>query len=183
MVETRAYALTVSSPLGALWLCVTERGLCRVTCAAQPGEATLRRLAQRGIASPQAGGHTFLERAATQLREYFAGERRYFTLPLDLRGTAFQRVVWAVLLTIPYGATTTYGDVARMAGSSRAARAVGQAVGANPVAIIVPCHRVLGYDGALTGYGGGLDRKVALLQLEGVLLRERPPEKSVVSSQ
>ena len=183
MVETRAYALTVSSPLGELWLCVTERGLCRVTCAAPPGETVLRRLARRGIASPQTGGHAFLERTATQLREYFAGERRYFTLPLDLRGTAFQRAVWAVLLTIPYGATATYGEVARMVGNSRAARAVGQAVGANPVAIIVPCHRVLGHNGALTGYGGGLERKVALLQLEGVLLRERPPEKSVVSSQ
>jgi methylated-DNA-[protein]-cysteine S-methyltransferase len=101
-----------------------------------------------------------------QLEAYFAGERTAFDVPLDLRGTDFQQLVWRALLEIPYGETRTYGELARAVGRPNAARAVGLANGHNPVGIIVPCHRVIGADGSLTGYGGGLERKRALLALE-----------------
>jgi len=104
--------------------------------------------------------------AVDQLHAYFDGELTEFDLPLQMEGTAFQRQVWDALLDIPYGETTSYGEIARRVGKPGAARAVGLANGQNPVAIIVPCHRVIGADGSLTGYGGGLDRKVTLLQLE-----------------
>jgi methylated-DNA-[protein]-cysteine S-methyltransferase len=104
--------------------------------------------------------------AVTQLEEYFAGERLAFDLPLVLAGTPFQRRVWDVLQTIEYGATRSYGDVAAEIGRLDRIRAVGAAVGRTPVPIIVPCHRVIGADGSLTGYGGGLQRKQALLDLE-----------------
>jgi methylated-DNA-[protein]-cysteine S-methyltransferase len=101
-----------------------------------------------------------------QLDAYFAGERRAFELRLAAEGTPFQRAVWAALVAIPYGATTSYGELARAIGRPAAVRAVGAANGANPIAIVVPCHRVIGKDGTLTGYGGGLPRKQLLLALE-----------------
>jgi len=104
---------------------------------------------------------------ATQLGEYFAGSRRTFDLPLAPRGTPFQRSVWSVLQTIPYGQTWSYLQVARTIGKPSACRAVGAANGANPLPIIVPCHRVIGTNGALTGFGGGIDTKRRLLALEG----------------
>jgi methylated-DNA-[protein]-cysteine S-methyltransferase len=101
-----------------------------------------------------------------QLTEYFAGTRCHFELRLDPRGTPFQQQVWAALCAIPYGETTSYGELARRIGNPRAVRAVGLANGSNPLPIIVPCHRVIGADGTLTGYGGGLDIKQQLLDLE-----------------
>ena len=101
-----------------------------------------------------------------QLREYFAGERTEFELDLGPAGTAFQRSVWDRLVTIPYGETTTYGELARELGDPRKVRAVGTANGRNPIAIVVPCHRVIGADGSLVGFGGGLERKRILLDLE-----------------
>jgi methylated-DNA-[protein]-cysteine S-methyltransferase len=110
-----------------------------------------------------------LAAATVQLAEYFAGERRVFDLPLRATGTAFQKAVWDQLSTIPWGTTTTYGAIATALGMPlSASRAVGAANGANPISIIVPCHRVIGADGTLTGYGGGLPRKSALLRIEGV---------------
>ena len=110
-----------------------------------------------------------LEDVAGQLGEYLAGVRRAFDVPIDLRGTEFQRRVWAQLLDIPYGQTASYGQVANAIGRPRAARAVGAANRQNPIAIIVPCHRVIGSDGRLIGYGGGLWRKEWLLKHEGCL--------------
>ena len=107
-----------------------------------------------------------LSAACRQLDEYFRGARTRFDLPLDPRGTPFQMSVWRALRDIPFGETTTYGSVARQLGAPAATRAVGAAVGRNPISIVVPCHRVLGSDGSLTGYAGGLDRKRALLALE-----------------
>lgn len=104
--------------------------------------------------------------ARAQLAAYFAGALTEFALPLALQGTAFQRRVWAALLTIPYGTTVSYGQVARAVGNPQGSRAVGLANGRNPVSLIVPCHRVIGADGRLTGYGGGLPRKAALLEFE-----------------
>ena len=109
-----------------------------------------------------------LERTRAQLDEYFAGERREFDLPLDPRGTEFQRRVWQRLLHIDYGETTTYGALARELGDPGASRAVGLANGSNPIPIVIPCHRVIGADGSLTGFGGGLPIKAALLELERV---------------
>jgi len=107
-----------------------------------------------------------VDRARVQLQEYFAGERQVFELPLQPRGTDFQRRVWQRLLKIPYGATTSYGALARDMGEPGASRAVGLANGSNPLPIVIPCHRVIGANGALTGFGGGLPIKSALLDLE-----------------
>ena len=104
--------------------------------------------------------------AARQLREYFAGRRTQFDLPLEPEGTAFQRSVWRRLQEIPYGKTISYGELARRIGNPKASRAVGMANGANPIPIVIPCHRVIGADGTLTGFGGGLPIKRALLALE-----------------
>jgi len=115
------------------------------------------------------GRHPVLVEAERQLREYFAGRRQAFELELDLAGTPFQRSVWKALLTIPFGQTRTYGEIAKQVGRPSASRAVGAANGQNPVAIVAPCHRVIGSTGALTGFGGGLDVKEQLLRLEGSL--------------
>jgi methylated-DNA-[protein]-cysteine S-methyltransferase len=104
--------------------------------------------------------------ARAQLGEYFAGERAGFDVELSMHGSEFERAVWSALCEIPYGETTSYGEIARRVGCPGAARAVGVANGRNPIAVIVPCHRVIGADGSLTGYGGGLERKRLLLELE-----------------
>lgn len=109
------------------------------------------------------------QKALRQLDAYFQGERTAFDLPLSPQGTAFQRAVWDGLLAIPYGRTITYGELARQLGRPQSVRAVGAAVGRNPLSILIPCHRVIGADGSLTGYAGGLDRKRALLELENKL--------------
>jgi methylated-DNA-[protein]-cysteine S-methyltransferase len=113
--------------------------------------------------------HPLAGAVVAQLGEYFAGARRQFDLPLAPRGTDFQRAVWAELARIPFGHTISYGELARRLGKPAAVRAVGRANGQNPIPIVLPCHRVIGADGSLTGYGGGLDRKQALLRLEGAL--------------
>jgi methylated-DNA-[protein]-cysteine S-methyltransferase len=121
--------------------------------------------------SPQheRGGSPVLLQACEQLAEYFAGGRRAFDLPLRPAGTAFQRRVWEVLATVPWGTTTTYGAIAARLGlPPGASRAVGAANGANPLPVVLPCHRVIGSNGTLTGYAGGLERKALLLRLEGV---------------
>jgi methylated-DNA-[protein]-cysteine S-methyltransferase len=144
------------SPIGALTLRGGAGGL---TALEFPGRGELRAEADRDPAC-------FAD-AVRQLEEYFAGRRRRFELPLDLRGgTPFQRAVWDRLLQIPYGTTTSYAALATSIGRPDRVRAAGGAVGRTPVPIIVPCHRVIGSDGALTGYGGGLQRKAALLDLE-----------------
>jgi methylated-DNA-[protein]-cysteine S-methyltransferase len=151
------------SPLGPLLLAASERGLA--------GAWFVER--QRDTPDPsgwaQAPGHPVVQQATAQLAEYFSGQRQHFDLPLDLTyGTAFQQAVWQALLDIGFGQTTHYGALARRIGRPKAMRALGAAVGRNPVSIIVPCHRVIGADGSLTGYAGGLDRKTALLRIEGI---------------
>jgi len=117
-----------------------------------------------------AGDNPILQLARRQLDEYFAGTRTSFDLPLDAEGTAFERRVWDLLRVIPYGTTTSYGELARRLGEPKDARAVGAANGKNPIPIVVPCHRVIGANGDLTGFGGGLERKRWLLEHEGALL-------------
>ncbi len=149
------------SPLGPMILAATARGLAGVWFDGQ------RHL-------PDSSGwahepeHSILQQAQAQLEEYFAGRRATFDLPLDLQGgTAFQQSVWQGLLTIPAGRTTSYARLSQHIGQPAAVRAVGAAVGRNPLSIVIPCHRVVGSDGSLTGYAGGLERKTALLRLEG----------------
>ncbi len=151
---------TLSSPLGDLLLHDHGRGLSGLTF---PGH--------RGAPTPAPGWQhepAAFTAVAEQLAAYLAGELTAFALSLDLRGTELQRTVWAELCRCPYGRTTTYGELARRVGRPGAARAVAGAVGRNPVAIVVPCHRVIGADGRLTGYAGGLQRKRWLLAHEGV---------------
>ena len=133
------------------------------------GERGLRALLFAGDPAPVdavEGRHPVLGDTVRQLQEYFAGGRRDFDLPLDLAGTPFQRRAWLALASIPYGTTLSYGEQARRLGVPGAARAVGSANAANPIPIVLPCHRLVGADGSLTGYGGGLDAKRALLAHE-----------------
>jgi methylated-DNA-[protein]-cysteine S-methyltransferase len=147
--------MRVDTPIGPLTLVASDAGLRRVLFAGQappPGDD---------------GPRPLLDEAARQLREWFAGERTAFDLPLDLDGaTAFQRRAWLALAAIPYGTTRSYGAQAQALGAPRAARAVGAANGRNPLPVVLPCHRLVGADGALTGFGGGLDVKRALLAHE-----------------
>jgi methylated-DNA-[protein]-cysteine S-methyltransferase len=148
---------TVDSPVGPLTLAGRGRRLMHLRMVDQTHEPSHDGWERDGDAFPD---------AVEQLEAYFAGDRTDFDLELDLVGTQFQRRVWTALLTIPYGETRSYGEIARQIGSPGAFRAVGLANGHNPIGIIVPCHRVIGSNGSLTGYGGGLDRKRALLALE-----------------
>jgi len=166
-----ALSTVIPSPLGEMLLCATERGLCAAAFGTALPEAVRRHLARYKIAPPEPGRAAMLQTAEQQLAAYFAGQLQVFALPLDLRGTPFQRNVWYTLQRIAYGETWAYSEVAWSLGRPQAAQAVGQAVGANPVAIIVPCHRVVGKDGTLTGYAGGLQRKAALLQLENSVVQ------------
>lgn len=154
-----------TTPLGRVHLAASETGLAGLWF-----EDQRHRPAQLSgpQAWPRAEGHSLLQDAMAQLHSYLAGERRQFDLPLDLSaGTAFEQSVWQALRSIAYGQTRSYGEIARELGHAQAARAIGSAVGRNPLSIVVPCHRVLGQGGQLTGYAGGLERKAALLQLEG----------------
>ena len=121
-----------------------------------------------------------LQEAVRQLEEYFAGERRDFDLPLEPAGTPFQLTVWAALRDIPYAETINYGQLAGRVGNPNASRAVGLANGRNPISIVVPCHRVIGANGSLTGYGGGLDRKRTLLELERRTAGDQEPQLSLL---
>ena len=155
---------SLPSPLGPLLATATEQGLAGLFFDAQahhPGAASV----------PENPAHPMLRAAAQALAAYFDGEPEPLRLvALDLHGTAFQQAVWRALQSLARGATSSYGQIAAQAGSPAAVRAAGGAIGRNPVSILVPCHRVLGSDGSLTGYAGGLHRKQALLQLEGLLL-------------
>jgi len=187
IVQTR-----VSSPLGLLIIAATAQGLAGLwftedqrylpkelaptlvasRTALPPEGAVLagRGPARRTLLWPCDPNHPVLQQASQQLAEYFAGQRHHFDVPLDLRcGTAFQQSVWQALRAIPQGGTVSYGEVSRRIGNPAAVRAVGGAIGRNPVSIIVPCHRVMGSNGTLTGYAGGLARKTALLRLEGAV--------------
>lgn len=170
-VQANEVAVTwLASPIGPLLLAATAKGLCWLEFTAADSLTTAQqRLRVRHGPPVAATNHPILDQARSELQEYFAGRRQQFTVPLDLAGTAFQQAVWKNLLQIPYGTTWSYADLAVAARQApTACRAVGQANGRNPVAIIVPCHRVINKDGGLGGYGGELWRKEKLLALEGV---------------
>ncbi len=150
------YTMLLESPIGPLTLRSSSEAITALLFGARGGTSPLP--------------CPVLSRAARELAEYFAGKRRQFTVPLSPAGTDFQRRVWAALEAIPYGETTTYGALAAQVGNPRACRAVGMANNRNPIPIFIPCHRVVGADGSLTGYAGGLDAKRLLLKLEGINL-------------
>jgi methylated-DNA-[protein]-cysteine S-methyltransferase len=162
---------TIASPLGELILVAEDGTLSGVYF---PGHWTRPDPATFGERSEQR-----LEQVEHQLAEYFAGERTSFELPTSVTGDAFQRQVWDLIDRIPYGQTTTYGQLASELGNPTLARMVGQAVGHNPLSVIVPCHRVVGKDGKLTGYAGGLRRKRFLLDLEAPPVRSEQPMASL----
>jgi methylated-DNA-[protein]-cysteine S-methyltransferase len=161
------YTTTVDSPCGPLLLIVDTAGaVVRIEfCNSRGSQRILEKMEASGAEIVEDAGRTAEVRR--QLDEYFAGERREFDLALAPEGTPFERAVWAELAKIPFGETRSYGEIAEVLGRPGAARAVGRANGANPIPIVVPCHRVIGSDGSLTGFGGGLDAKFRLLELEG----------------
>ena len=163
---TTVYDL-VDSPVGALLLTATGEGLTRVHFERNRGLAAAVDPAWRRDDGAQGAASAVLAAARRQLGEYFDGRRRAFDLLLAPEGTAFQRRVWAALAALGYGETVSYAELARRAGAPGAARAVGAANGRNPVPVVVPCHRVIGADGTLTGFGGGVERKRWLLAHEG----------------
>jgi methylated-DNA-[protein]-cysteine S-methyltransferase len=154
----------VDTPIGELLVAATDRGLARIHFDVDGQEEVLARLfGNRVLRSP-------IDEVRRELDEYFEGRRRDFDLPLDLRVVPFNAEVLGELARVPYGTTTTYGALAAKVGRPRAARAIGTVMNRNPIPIVLPCHRVIGANGSLTGYGGGLDRKLQLLQLEGAIL-------------
>ncbi|WP_380875573.1 methylated-DNA--protein-cysteine methyltransferase [Sphingomonas sp. DBB INV C78] len=158
-----AYAYkTVASPVGALKIIASSEGLAAILWENDdPKRVRLNPLVEDA-------DHPILTQTEKQLSEYFRGTRRAFDLPLDFKGTDFQKSVWRALLTIPFGETRSYADIARAIGRPTAFRAVGAANGKNPVSIVAPCHRVIGTNGTLTGFAGGLEAKRHLLGIEGV---------------
>lgn len=153
---------TIHSPVGALTLIASERGLGAVLWENEDG----LRVRVKPVFEDK--NHPVLRAAEEQLADYFTGRRRAFSVPLDFIGTAFQKKVWAALLTIPFGETRSYAEIARQIGHPKAVRAVGSANGRNPISIIAPCHRVIGANGKLTGFAGGLAAKAYLLRLEAM---------------
>lgn len=151
--------IMLNTPVGPLTLQADAKGLCRVD------------FGQRAPLGPDEPEHPVLKQAVAQLEAYFRGERTAFDLPLAPVGTAFQGKVWDALQAIPYGEVRSYADIAAAIGSPQACRAVGMANNRNPISIIIPCHRVVGANGSLTGYGGGLDTKIRLLELEQIPLK------------
>jgi methylated-DNA-[protein]-cysteine S-methyltransferase len=151
----------IPSPIGKLKLVASDEGLVAILWENErPRRVRLADLVENPA-------HPMLLRSEKELNEYFSHKRKAFTVPLDMRGTYFQKQVWEALLGIPFGETRTYGQLANQLGNPKATRAVGAANGRNPIAIIVPCHRVIGFSGKLTGFAGGLDAKDHLLKLEG----------------
>ena len=154
----------VDSPVGELFVAATDRGLCRISYHPDGMEDVLARtFGPRVMRSP-------LDEIRRELDEYFEGTRRDFDLPLDVRVAPFHADVLEELARVPYGRTDTYGSLAAKVGRPRAARAVGTVMNRNPIPIVLPCHRIVGANGSLTGYAGGLDVKLRLLQLEGAML-------------
>ena len=157
------------SPVGELTLVATDAGLTAILWENDdPDRVRLGAMVERG-------DDPILAATEQQLNAYFAGTLTRFTVPLDFQGTDFQKSVWAALLTIPFGETRSYGEIARQIGRPSASRAVGAANGRNPISIIAPCHRVIGSSGALTGFAGGLEAKAYLLGMEGYEARVAEP--------
>jgi len=155
------------TPHGTMLITATPKGLAGVYFKGQKHFPKQRRWQRDWERNP---GHPVLRQARRELAQYFTGRRKRFDVALDPQGTVFQRSIWKAIAKVGFGKTLTYGEVAKRAGHPGSARAAGAATGRNPLSIIVPCHRIVGSDGSLTGYAGGLNRKRALLSLEGAVL-------------
>lgn len=153
-----------------LYAAATEAGLCCLGLQGEPFEEFASWIRSHIPNAVLKQGPEVMRPYVSQLAEYFEGSRQTFTLPLDMRGTQFQREVWMALSGIPFGATRSYSEIAALVGRPKAVRAVGAANGANPLPIVIPCHRVIGKSGDLTGYRGGLDIKISLLRHEGIVV-------------
>jgi len=165
----KVYYSIFGSSLGVIRIASTEKGVCKIALPKESEEDFSRWLEAHFGPQNVIEDRSKNEAVLAELESYLAGELREFQSPLDLRGTEFQMKVWQELRAIPYGTTCSYRDIAERIGHPRAYRAVGAANRANPIPIIVPCHRVIGRDGSLTGYGGGLTMKERLLRLEGAI--------------
>ena len=165
----RRWHREVPTPIGTETIVAQDGALVALWMDAQKHLPELSRFGQPEGPGIDAPTHAVLDRTQAQLEEYFAGGRKAFDVPLAPEGTAFQQAVWLLLRDIAFGSTTTYGELAAQLGKPSASRAVGAAVGRNPIGLVVPCHRVIGASGALTGYAGGIERKTWLLRHEGVL--------------
>ena len=157
----------IQTSIGELFVATTSDGLCRISFPVEISGRWFPWFDRFFSTLPKTGDHPFIQLLGEQLEQYLAKERTQFEIPLDLRGTDFQNRVWQRLLKIPYGATVAYGELAREMGIPGGSRAIGGATGSNPVPIIVPCHRVVGMTGSLVGFGGGVELKERLLELEG----------------
>lgn len=164
----------IETPIGRIGLVASQAGLCRILFPGQSLDADRAWFQRHFGGQPRRGAHPLLEAAGRQLRAYFEGSASHFAVALDLHGSSFQCRVWRRLAQIPRGRVVSYGELASWIDRPRAVRAVGAANGANPLPVVLPCHRVVGANGSLTGFGGGLDLKIALLELEGVVIRPHP---------
>ncbi len=163
------------TPIGSLFLVADPHGLCRIVLPGRGDDHVGRMVAWED--------HPLLARAAAQIDEYLAGNRKNFQLPLSLHGTAFQLSVWRLLAQIPFGTTRSYGELARQLGGIGKARAVGGAAHANPLPLVIPCHRLVGAGGSLTGFAGGLALKKKLLRHEGILVAENGKIEKIIEKQ
>jgi len=161
----------VSSDLGDLMVAACEEGICRIGLTGEPADTWQSWFERYFKEVPSPGGYDWIRKFSEELGEYLAGRLRSFRIPVVLRGTEFQLKVWKALWEIPFGVTTTYGELAESLGRRGGARAVGGAAARNPVPILVPCHRLVGVGGRLVGFSAGLELKERLLQVEGVRLR------------
>ncbi|WP_219837437.1 methylated-DNA--[protein]-cysteine S-methyltransferase [Paenibacillus sp. R14(2021)] len=165
----RLYWTLVEEGGWRLYLAATDEGLCYVGSPNAPFEELGHWQAKQLPKAELMRNDAVMERYAAELRAYLDGRLQTFNVPLDLRGTSFQQSVWQALLRVPHGETSSYSAIAEQLGKEKAVRAVGMAIGANPVLIVVPCHRIIGKNGSMTGYRGGMEAKASLLALEGSL--------------
>lgn len=168
MTPTTVYWTRFQRDDTVLHLAASDAGLCRIAFANEPFDALVDFIQTHFPGADVIEDDERMRPYLLQIEEYFQGERSRFSLPLDLRGTAFQRAVWAALAEIPYGEVRSYADIADVLRNPKAVRAVGAANGRNPIPIVIPCHRVIGKSGKLTGFRGGLRMKEKLLRLEGM---------------
>ena len=170
----KLYSQEIQTPVGVLRVAGSSAGVCRICFPRVRLDKWLSWFDRYYPERPIAGSQPLLKRVVQQLNEYFQGQRSHFGVPLDLKGTPFQLRIWEELMRISYGTTVSYGEIASRVDRTGGGQAVGFAVGSNPVPIVVPCHRVIGHDGSLVGFGGGLSIKQRLLELE----RSREPIRS-----
>ncbi len=167
MNDKKIISRKINTPLGEMLACVSDDGLLLFEFTDRKKyEKQINNLKKITGSEIVKGNHPFLEQVKIEINEYFSGKRKTFNIPLFTVGTEFQKSVWNALLKIPYGNTVSYSDIAKNIGNPKAVRAVANAIGANKIAIIIPCHRLIGADGTLTGYASGLDKKKVLPDLE-----------------